>query len=87
MENITSDERKLIIEALLFTGSVQVFSEHTDEDSKKMVEVAKKLNAGHNVDLDNIYFLVEKEYEENYASGIIESFPGVPQVGIKDIMG
>lgn len=87
MENISSDERKLIIEALLFTGSVQVFSEHTDEDSKKMVDIAKKLNTGHNVELNSIYFLVEKEYEETYASGIVESFPNVPQVGIKDIMG
>jgi hypothetical protein len=87
MENISSDERKLIIEALLFTGSVQVFQEHTDADSKKMVDIAKKLNAGHNVDLNCIYFLVETEYEETYASDIVESFPNVPQVGIKEIMG
>lgn len=85
MQNLTPEDTKLIIEALLFTGSVQVFSEHTDEQSKKMVDLAKKLNPG-NVDLDGVYFLEETEYEEAYASDILKSFPRVARVGIADLL-
>lgn len=87
MQNLTSEELKLVIEALLFTSSVQVQSDHDDKQTKQMIEIAKKLNQGNNVTLDSIYFLVEKDYEETYASDILEAFPNVPQVGVKEMLG
>jgi hypothetical protein len=87
MENLTADEIKLVVEALLFTGSVQVFSEHTDEQSKKMVEIAKKLYSKNPTELKGIYFLVEHAYEEEYASDILTAFPNIPQADIKSLMG
>lgn len=87
MQDLTPEENKLIIESLLFAGSVQVFSEHTDQQSKQMIELAKKLNKTVDADLNSIYFLEEKQYEEIYATDILDSFPKVPRVGIADLMG
>lgn len=86
MQNLTNDEFKLIVEALLFAGSVQVFSEHTDEQAKQMVELAKRINKDKDLDINRVYFLEEKQYEETYATDILESFPKVPRVGIADLM-
>ena len=87
MQDLSKEELKLIVEALLFSGTVQVFSEHTDVECKQMVELAKKLNTGSTVELDGIYFLAETEYEEPYVADIPVSFPNLPQVGIKDVLG
>ena len=87
MQNLTQDEMKLVIEALLFTSSVQVQSDHDDKQTKQMVEIAKKLNKTANVPLNSIYFFVENEYEETYASDILNSFPEVPQVGVRELLG
>lgn len=87
MQNLSNEELKLVIEALLFTGTVQVFSEHTDAESKQMVELAKKLNVGVDSELNGIYFLVETKYEEPYVSDIPTAFPKLPQVGILDVLG
>lgn len=87
MQNLTPEELKLVIEALLFTSSVQVQSDHDDKQTKQMVDIAKKLNKDNAVTLDSIYFLVETEYEESYANDILEAFPNVPQVGVKELLG
>jgi hypothetical protein len=87
MQNLTNEELKLVIEALLFTGTVQVFSEHTDAEAKQMVEIAKKLNVGVEPELSGVYFLVQSKYEESYVSDIPAAFPKLPQVGIKDVLG
>lgn len=87
MENLTANEIKLVIEALLFTGSVQVFQEHTDAQSKEMVEIAKKLFAKTPTELKDIYFLVEQAYEEDYANDILKAFPNIPQTDVKTLMG
>ena len=70
MQNLTKEDIKLVVESLLFTGTVQVFSEHNDEECKRMVELAKKLNEGSTAELDGIYFLAETEYEEPYVADI-----------------
>ena len=87
MQNLSNEELKLVIEALLFTGSVQVFSEHNDTECKQMVDLAKKLNeGGADRDWSGIFFLVETKYEESYVADIPTTFPKLPQVGIKDIL-
>ncbi len=72
----TKEEQALIIEALLFTGSVRVSHAAEEEFNRKVIELAAKINeeAGQ-PELTNVTWLDDEfESEEPYADKVPEIF-------------
>jgi hypothetical protein len=82
----TLEESQLIIEALLFTASVDVCSDHTEVQRAKMVELAGVLNNKFDKPrLNNVYIFNEDVPECETTLKIINSFSNIPlQDIIKD---
>lgn len=74
----TLEEKQLLLEALLFTTSCDVCSDHTLGHRKKMLELAKKINDPE-IKLHNIYVYDSGICEDEIApKKIINSFPNLP---------
>jgi hypothetical protein len=75
---LTTEEKQLILEALLFTSHVDVCSDHNSAHRRRMVDLALKINDV-NQKLHNIYI-----YESNCnddeipAEEMIKTFPNLP---------
>jgi len=71
MKELDKEERRLIIEAILFaTCHESCLEEYEIED---MLEVARKLKGNESFNLESIYVLNRDEYEEDQGK-IIEEF-------------
>lgn len=73
----TTEEKQLIIEALLFTSCTDICSEHTDAHRKKMFELAEKLNTDINK-LYNIYLFAEAIADDDMTKLVTEKFNNLP---------
>lgn len=74
----TVEEKQLLLEALLFTMSCDVCSDHTLGHRKKMFEIAKKLNDP-NQKLYNIYIYESGISEDEIdTKKIIKEFSNLP---------
>lgn len=74
----TTEEKQLIIEALLFTSCTDICSEHTDVHRKKMFELAEKLNTDVNK-LYNIYLFAEAIADDDGMTKLVtEKFNNLP---------
>lgn len=81
----TLEEKQLIVEALLFTSSADICSDHTDAHRIKMVEIATKLNEALGK-LYNIYMYKNSIVEDATTDIILEKFNNVPLQNIDDII-
>lgn len=81
----TLEEKQLIVEALLFTSSADICSDHTDTHRIKMVEIATKLNETLGK-LYNIYMYKNSIVEDATTDIILEKFNNVPLQNIDDII-
>lgn len=81
----TQEEKQLIVEALLFTSSADICSDHTDAHRIKMVEIATKLNEALGK-LYNIYMYKNSIVEDATTDIILEKFNNVPLQNIDDII-
>jgi hypothetical protein len=74
---LSTEDKQLVIEALLFTASSDVCSEHTALHRKKMIQLAEKLNVDAGK-LYNIFIFNEKKFEEVETKLILEKFKNIP---------
>lgn len=81
----TQEEKQLIVEALLFTSSADICSDHTDAHRLKMVDIATKLNEALGK-LYNIYMYKNSIVEDATTDVILEKFNNVPLQNIDDII-
>lgn len=84
MKNVqfTVEERKLLVECLLFASGPDVCAEWALSRTKDMIELAKKLNDPI-VKLDEIY-LFESDFleDEETVEELIKHFPNLPRANI-----
>lgn len=73
----TTEEKQLIIEALLFTSCTDICSEHTDVHRKKMFELAEKLNTDVNK-LYNIYLFASAVADDDMTELVTKKFNNLP---------
>jgi hypothetical protein len=79
--NLTTEEKQLIIEALLFSSSAEVCSEWTPKHNQDMVMLAKKLN-NPEINLTNIY-LFDPSSADDKATGLVqENFPALHKASV-----
>lgn len=71
------EEKQLIVEALLFTSSADVCSDHTEAHRIKMIDIAAKLNDTLGK-LYNIYVYKNSIVEDNTTNMIVEKFNNIP---------
>lgn len=76
--NLSFDTKQVnrIIEALLFSSSINIGAEWAEEDYKVMIDLAKELKQACNNDvtLNRICFYKEKNYEDNWTEDILTNF-------------
>jgi hypothetical protein len=76
--NLTLDKKKInhIIEALLFSSSVNIGAEWEEKDFTEMIDLAKELKqvCEDDVELSKICFYEEQNYEDNWSKDLIKSF-------------
>ncbi len=73
--NFTEEELNATISALLFSSSVNVVSESNKEYPLQLLGVAKKLKQYNpEVKLNNIQFIEEENYEEDWTKDLLENF-------------
>jgi len=76
---LTIEEKQLLIEALLFSASVDVCAEWTNKHKHVILELANKLN-DKDIKLDNIYFFDEGPYDDDKTIKMLaENFPNIPR--------
>jgi hypothetical protein len=65
-----------LIEALLFSSSVNIGAEWEDRDFTEMIELAKELKHAckDDVELSKICFYEEQNYEDNWSKDLIKNF-------------
>jgi hypothetical protein len=73
----TLEEKQLIVEALLFTSSADICSDHTEAHRLKMVDIAIKLNESLGK-LYNIYLYKTSIVEDNTTNIIMEKIKNIP---------
>jgi hypothetical protein len=72
---LTEQELETMISALLFSCSVNVTSNTDEEFQTELFEVAKKLkNLKTDIQLNNIQFLQEDNYEDAISSNLFDEF-------------
>lgn len=75
LNNITHNQIKLIIETLLYAGSVDINSAWYKNDIEEIVELAMSLRKiASNIPLKNIY-VFEEEYIDTTTKKILDYFP------------
>lgn len=73
--NLTVSELESIISALLFASSVNIVSEANKDYPKQLIDVAKKLKTYYpEITLENIQFIEEENYEEEWTSDVLANF-------------
>jgi len=79
----TSEEKQLLIEALLFAGVTDICSEWTQKHSQMLIELAKKVNDP-NIKLSNIYIFDDYELDDKVlVKQITKDFPNISRTGIE----
>jgi hypothetical protein len=75
LNNLTHNQIKLIIETLLYAGSVDINSSWYKNDIEEIVELAIDLRKiASNIPLKNIY-IFEEEYIDSTTKKILDYFP------------
>jgi hypothetical protein len=77
LNNLTQNQIKLILEALLYAGSVDINSAWYKEEIENMVDLAidiRKISS--NIPLESIYAF-EEEYFDSTTKKIVEFFPEI----------
>lgn len=73
--DLTEEELAIAISSLLFSCSVNVVSNTTEEFQTKLLNLAKKLKTYQpEIWLDNIQFIQEDDYEDVTSGNILENF-------------
>jgi hypothetical protein len=65
---LTIDEYNLLIEILLFSSSVNICSDWKEKDFRKMIKLAERFKnfIGDKINLSNISFIEEENYEDSW---------------------
>lgn len=73
---LTKEEISLLIEALLFSSSVNIGADWNSEDYQKMLAVAKSLREKIQTEskFKNIWFCKEESYEDQFTEEILKHF-------------
>lgn len=78
----TSEEKQLLVEALLFSSITDICAEWTDKQTQLMVELAKRLN-NEDSKLYNIYLFELGGFDNpKMAEHVKEIFPNLPRNSI-----
>jgi len=73
--SLTKKELDLVISSLLFSSSVNVVSNTQEEYQKSLVELAIKLKeSSPDLQLKNIQFIEEENYEDQWSKDILTNF-------------
>lgn len=73
--NLSEKEFAALLSAVLFSCSVNVVSEVTEEFNEELVTLAKTLKAVKpDIKLDHIEFIEEDNYEDNCSALLLEEF-------------
>lgn len=73
--NLTEQELAAAISSLLFSSSVNVVSNTNEEFQNELFDLAKKLKEHKpNINLKDIQFLTEENYEDSLSEKILENF-------------
>ncbi len=75
-----NDDRQLIVEALLFSASVQVCANWSEEKQERMVELAKTLGVNPSEDIE--FWKDDLEMDEPWAAQIPKHFE-IHQTGVE----
>jgi hypothetical protein len=75
------EDRQLVVEALLFSASVQVCANWDNEKQERMIELAKTLGVNPSEDIE--FWADDMELEEPWAAQIPEKFE-IKQTGIEE---
>lgn len=79
---LSSEEKQLLIEALLYSTTPDVIAEWTSHQLALLRSIAKKLNE-ENVKLSNIYLFGCESYQlTEESTQIVKDFPNLPRVGV-----
>ena len=79
---LNSEEKQLIVEALLYTAGVDVCGEWNPKQFETMFAIAQKINDP-DIKLNNIY-LFGGLVDPTITAEIVEKFPNLPKDIIKD---
>jgi len=72
---LDSEQINYIVEALLFSASVNIGAVWEETDFNKMIEIAKNLKSTcNNINLQKICFYKEDNYEDNWSKDIFNIF-------------
>jgi len=73
---IKQEEIRIILEALLFSSSINIGANWLEKDYNKMIAISKKLKKVLNdkTKLQNIVFYQEKDYEDKWTQSVFDFF-------------
>ena len=78
INNLTEEQLRLIIEALLFSASTTVNARWYSEEDETLKNMALNLRKEFpEVLMKNIFILKEKEYHDQFAENIVDYFPEI----------
>ena len=80
---LTSEEKQLLVEALLFTANTEVCSDHSDAHIERMLKLAERINDP-TIKLYNIYFYGEDLLGADAERKVLAKFPNIPTKVIID---
>jgi len=73
--DLSSEELELVISALLFSSSINVTLTTSEEYQKRLVNLAIKLKSlKEDIQLNDIEFIKEDDYEDKFSEQILENF-------------
>lgn len=78
IDNLTEDQYRLILEALLFSASTSVNAEWYLEETNTLFDCALKLRKENpKITSKGVTIFKEKKYEDSYAEKILNFFPEI----------